>query len=707
VRFPRIRLEALRRFPRSVAWRLAGLGLVATFCVGAQVAEPSPAWADGSSTSPYIVSDLNGIDSTLAAGDVLSVGGQVVESLDAAQAVLADLDPFQVFVLELIPGVVVTPDVTVSVQDTTGSGSGRAPAAVFPQETGATQLWSKGITGSGVNVAVLDTGIDPVPDLSGRLVGGVDLSGEGNAFHDSYGHGTFVAGLIASSGTSSGGQYTGEAPGAGLVSVKVAGSSGDTDMATVIEGVQWTIQHAKSLDIDVLNMSLGFVPFTSSVLNPLDQAVQSAWAAGITVVTSAGNAGPYNGTILSPGDDPMVITVGALDDMGTASTTDDTMTQFSSVGPTSPDGYYKPDLVTSGRSVVSLRAPGSYVDTNFTSAEIGTANFVGSGTSFSAAITSGAAALVLAAHPNDKPNDVKAALLASASAGPVGNPFVDGHGALDVAAAVAAGGVHLTQSYGVLSVSGSMEGNLKVNPGDQIRAGYIFTMPGKHPAAAVQFLASTVVVPLSCVPNSPSVGWVTIHLSQGPYFEGLNSNAWYPTGDQNSALGFQGSATTPDLCAGAQMYAPSAAFSGELISTDTSDSVQVKFHYQDSALTSGPAPGWSPPANTIPVSPTAPGATVNFTSTWNQSPWNTANWSGLGSMSSSATVPTLSGLAWNGDTWNGSAWNHLAWNGSAWNHLAWNGSAWNGSAWNHLAWNGSAWNGSAWNGSAWNGSAWN
>jgi serine protease AprX len=184
----------------------------------------------------------------------------------------------------------------VSVQDTmAGSSSTRAPAAVFPQDTGATQAWSRGVTGAGVNVAVLDTGIDPLPDFGARLVAGVDLSGEGNALQDSYGHGTFVAGLIAGDGTSSSGAYTGEAPGAGLVSVKVAGASGQTNLGTVLAGIYWTIGHRAQFHIGVLNISLGYVPILPTSIDPLDRAVESAWRSGIVVVTSAGNAGPFNG----------------------------------------------------------------------------------------------------------------------------------------------------------------------------------------------------------------------------------------------------------------------------------------------------------------------------------------------------------------------------------------------------------------------------
>ncbi|MGH9920229.1 MAG: S8 family peptidase, partial [Nitrososphaerales archaeon] len=329
------------------------------------------------------------------------------------------------------------------------SSQGTQPAAIFPEQSGASRLWAQGDTGSGVNVAVLDTGIDQLSDFGGRLVGGVDLSGEGNPFQDSYGHGTFVAGLIAGNGASSKGQYSGEAPGAGLVSVKVAGASGQTDLATVIAGVDWVIDNHRALNIQVLNMSLGYEPASSTAVNPLDIAVEKAWNAGVTVVTSAGNYGPYNGTITSPGDDPLVITVGAVDDMGQTNPADDTMTDFSSTGPTNIDGWLKPDLVASGRSVVSLAAPGSTVYEQNPSALIGSANFVGSGTSFSAAITSGAAALLIEKDPGITPNEVKAQLLGSASPGPVGNPLVDGHGVLNVYGAATdgpVGSVQLTQA---------------------------------------------------------------------------------------------------------------------------------------------------------------------------------------------------------------------------------------------------------------------
>jgi serine protease AprX len=382
-----------------------------------------------------------------AAGAAQAAGGSVLRSFPDLGAAEVSVSGAGLTQLESSPDVTAVPDLQISLQDTSAvSTAPHTPSAVYNQETGATSLAQAGDTGQGVTVAVLDTGIDNLPDFAGRLVGGVDLTGEGNAFLDSYGHGTFVAGLIAGNGASSGGQYVGEAPGTNLVSIKVAGSSGVTTLGNVIAGVEWAIQHKDQYGIKVLNMSVGFQSLMSTVANPLDRAVEAAWNSGIAVVASAGNAGPFNGTILSPGDDPLVITVGALDDMATPVVSDDTMTNFSSVGPTAADGWVKPDLVASGRSVISVAAPGSTVYNTYPSARVGSGNFVGSGTSFSAAITSGAAALVVSDNPGLTPNQLKARLLGTAGRGPVGNPFVDGHGSLNAYAAATSAPMNLNQS---------------------------------------------------------------------------------------------------------------------------------------------------------------------------------------------------------------------------------------------------------------------
>ena len=228
---------------RGVRWGAILTGVVATGLPLLALPSPSQAGASGGASAKYIVSSPSGNLSSVT--DALaSVGSSVNSDLSVVGVTTAQLDPSQAASLASQPGVVVTPNLPVQVQGTTGP-PGRAPAAVFPEQTGASQLWAQGDTGQGVNVAVLDTGITPLPDFAGRLVDGVDLSGGNNPWKDKYGHGTFVAGLIAGDGASSNGQYVGEAPGAGLVSVKVAGASGSTALATVIAGVGWTIAHRR------------------------------------------------------------------------------------------------------------------------------------------------------------------------------------------------------------------------------------------------------------------------------------------------------------------------------------------------------------------------------------------------------------------------------------------------------------------------------
>lgn len=442
-----VRVGYQKRSVWSNKGRIAAVSAAAAAALTATSMAGTPA-ASASATETVIVTSTGLLG---AASAVLQLGGTVLSQFHLINGVDATISTTLAPVLDALPGITVTPDVTVSVQSTTESTGPHTPSDAFLQQTGAGRLAAAGDTGQGTTVAVIDTGIDKLPDFAGRLVGGVDLTGENNPYQDSYGHGTFVAGLIAGNGaSSSNGQYSGEAPGANLVSIKVAGANGRTTLSTLILGLQWAADHQSRYSIDVLNLSLGFRPSQSTVTNPLDQAVEAVWNSGIAVVVSAGNTGPFNGTVLSPGDDPLVITVGSLDDMASGSVSGDEMNDFSAVGPTAPDGWAKPDLVTSGRSVVSLAAPGSEIYKANPGAVVGQANFVGSGTSFSSAITSGAAALVIADNPGLSPNQLKARLLASTAPGPVGNPFVDGHGALDAYAAANAGPLNFRQSAGGL-----------------------------------------------------------------------------------------------------------------------------------------------------------------------------------------------------------------------------------------------------------------
>jgi serine protease AprX len=274
------------------------------------------------------------------------------------------------------------------------------------------QQASSSYNGSGVGVALLDTGVVPVSDLANRVVYRADLTPEGDGL-DRFGHGTHMAGIIAGDGTSSAGNYVGVAPRANLISVKVAGFNGATDVSVVIAGLQWVVSHRNQFNIKVLNLSFGTDSTQSYKVDPLDHAVEQTWKSGILVVVSAGNRGSAAGTINKPADDPYVVTVGAADIGSDLSKSDERIPEFSSRGPTQ-DGLSKPDLVAPGISIVSVRDPNSTIDQLHPQARVNDSYFKGTGTSQAAAVVSGVGALMFQANPSLTPDVAKAILMGTA-----------------------------------------------------------------------------------------------------------------------------------------------------------------------------------------------------------------------------------------------------------------------------------------------------
>lgn len=364
-----------------------------------------------------------------AARAVVAHGGRVSNRLELIDAVVATVPADGVGTLTHDPRVSsVTPDYGIELQSDSFEGDA---ASTYPQSVRAPELWRAGVTGEGVGVALLDTGVSDQPDLAGRVVGSADLTTEGN-FTDTYGHGTFLAGLIAGSGRSSGARHSGVAPNADLVSVKVAGADGDTTLGQVLYGLQLIDASSARYNIRVVVMALAG-PATDGP-DPLVLAVERLWADGLVVVAAAGNSGPGPGSVASPGVDPYVITVGATDEAGTASADDDFVPEWSARGP-SVYGLPKPDFVAPGRSLVSLRVPGSSIDETYPGARVGHSYFRGTGTSMSAAVTAGSVALLLEEHPELSPDEVKGRLIAGAH--PLSQTDLNeaGSGALDIAAA--------------------------------------------------------------------------------------------------------------------------------------------------------------------------------------------------------------------------------------------------------------------------------
>ncbi|WP_344931444.1 S8 family peptidase [Actinoplanes nipponensis] len=359
-------------------------------------------------------------------GRVLAAGGQVVSLLPVVRGVAARLPRHTT----LDPAWSVAPqrEITVAEAETP---EGTAGATTVRQMLG---LAADGDEGRGVTVAVVDTGVADVPDLAGQVAARVDLTGTGAG--DGYGHGTFMAGLIAATGAASAGAYRGVAPGAKLVDVKVADADGRTDLITVLRGLQWVSDHRD--DVQVLNLSLSSNSPLPYQIDPLTQALESLWHQGVVVVVPSGNDGPGTGSVTSPGNDPLLLTAGGLDAAGTAARGDDVVGVWSGRGPTW-QGDAKPDLVAAGGHVVSLAAPGSVVDRGNPRARVGDGYFRGSGTSMAAAVTSAVIADVLAVQPRLRPDAVKNLLVSEAYASPgLSRASGGGAGGLDALAVLAA-----------------------------------------------------------------------------------------------------------------------------------------------------------------------------------------------------------------------------------------------------------------------------
>jgi len=299
-------------------------------------------------------------------------------------------------------------------------------ATAYPWSVRAPGVWSSA-TGLGVGVAVIDTGIDgALPDFaaadgSSRVVASVVTNTTATTANDTYGHGTHVAGIIAGDGgrrpTSDplAGRYIGIAPRANLISIKAGTDDGSATILDVIYGLQFVVDHIAEYNIRVVNLSLESTHAESYRTDPLDAAVESAYFHGLVVVAAAGNHGATaEAANYAPGNDPFALTVGAVDDKGTAWRGDDAPTAWSSVGKTQ-DGFEKPEIGAPGAHIVSTLAPDSAFTSLCPSCVVDGQYIRAGGTSMAAPVVSGVAALMLELHPDWTPDQVKSTIVASGS----------------------------------------------------------------------------------------------------------------------------------------------------------------------------------------------------------------------------------------------------------------------------------------------------
>ena len=402
-----------------------------------QMAEQSPA-----QTVSVIVQKAD--RSSQAEALTEKLGGKVTHDLHIINAFAAEMNAVTVLELATSPAVSwVSLDAamksTVCAQciDTTYL------ANAYIRTIRADQVWNNSPyrQGQGIGVAIVDSGINPNGDLYtvmgvNRQVANIRFNSDYNQnSSDGYGHGTHVSSVVGGDGSESGGKYIGVAPMVNIINVKISNDDGSATTSSVVQGLQWVLENRAQYNIRVVNLSLnGTVP-ESYHASPLDAAVEILWFNKIVVVTSAGNQG--SAAIYPPANDPFIITVGATDDKGTSSLSDDTIASFSAYGTTSGN-IQKPDLVAPGKNIIAR-----LVNTNMGMANAHPSNVISgsyfkmSGTSVAAPVVSGAVALLLQDEPNLSPDQVKYRLMATANKSwPGYNAARAGAGYLDVYAAV-------------------------------------------------------------------------------------------------------------------------------------------------------------------------------------------------------------------------------------------------------------------------------
>jgi serine protease AprX len=430
----------------NALWGKGGRGLVTALCAVLVVAAPLAAGARSNKTQPIKVTPATYIDPILLAkaetapNELVNViiqsdggagnanqafeyadrneagqkgkfdGEQVTWKLRFVGSVAVELKAKKMAYLARIPGLTVTYDAQVKLSALPTSRH------VWPTASGVRPLWGNQ-PATGVRmpaIAIIDSGIDKNRadfDMGARVIAEhVVTKLEPNSPGDGRGHGTFVAGIAAGSAANE----AGAAPQANLVSVDVMDDSGMARTSDVIAAAEWVYQNRNALDIKVANLSLHSTMPSNFINDPLDKAVEKLWFGGVTVVAAAGNYGnpdgAPSGVPYAPGNDPFVITVGAVDLDGTTRIWEHDVPNWSAYGYTK-DGFRKPELAAAGRYMIGPVPTTSTLVRDKASNVISPGYIRLSGTSFAAPVVAGAAAQLLIKHPNWTPDQVKGALM--------------------------------------------------------------------------------------------------------------------------------------------------------------------------------------------------------------------------------------------------------------------------------------------------------
>jgi serine protease AprX len=359
-------------------------------------------------------------------------GGTLSKRLSLINGVAVELKAKWIMRLAKVPGLIVTLDAPVE----TTAYTTTANSQLWPYVSGNAKLWGTRWqpAPNAPTIAIVDSGLDATKqDFTGRTYPQVNLSSlTPNAQGDGDGHGTFVAGIAA--GGNSG--YVGASPTSHILPIRVMDDNGVARTSDVIAAAQWILANKDTYNIKVANFSLHSSIATHFYYDPLDRAVEKLWLNGVVVVAAAGNygtAGGPSGVLYSPGNDPFVITVGAVDVGSAFGTLDDSVAPWSAWGSTE-DGFAKPELGAPGRYMIGPVSNGTLKQTR--PDHVVSPDYMElSGTSFAAPVVAGSAAQLLALHPNWTPDQVKGALMLTAKQSVGITNFAIGVGEVNASAA--------------------------------------------------------------------------------------------------------------------------------------------------------------------------------------------------------------------------------------------------------------------------------
>lgn len=565
-----------------------------------------------------------------------------------------------------------------------------ALASLYPSIVGAPTAWAAGYTGSGVGIAILDSGVSAGGDFGQRLAHAA-VPNLQSAAVDSLGHGTFVASVAA--GRSADDRYVGIAPGAALVAVNV--SRDDTVYSSdVVKGLEWVLANRASRNIRVVVLALAESLPSTYRTSVLDYAVEKLWLKGIVVVVSAGNNGPDT-MQFAPGNDPLVITVGASDPLGTAALSDDKLATFSSYGKTL-DGHVKPDVVAPGKNVVAVLPIGSTLELMAPDANHIEPGYVRmNGTSVAAPQVAGAAAILLGKNPALTPDQVK--WLLTTTARPLDGSTA---GVIDIAGALAFTGTVRRANEGVIAATAPLRPDSDDGRRSEFNSSALRDALSWERAAGK--LEERGLAKLAAPAWEKAAG-LWLDALGVPFKAAIDfdraGGAWITAGDATkAAAAWERAGRAAERV---PVWQPAAAYWG--LAAGSWESVNS---FEKAAL------AWEQASQSSQrVASLATATFENKATAWIKAISALENasgsWTKAGAPDRAAAADARraalreQAIAWANTSWTNTSWTNTSWTNTSWTSGEWLNTSWTNTSWTNTSWKNTSWTNTSWNSSSW------